>query len=278
MTEMKPNGKISIVFRRRSDGKTYMAKQYYKLPLQILKPHYYEEDGTAFVYSLNPAGGILQHDRLLTEIVSEPGSDAVFTTPGNSKYYRMDEDCAKVVNKITVKSGGILEYLPEHNVPFAEAKVYQENEFRVEKGAVLFASDMVTSGRAANGEVFKYDIYSSKTKIYVDDKLVLYDNCKMEPAREDLMKLGLMDGKKSNGSMYVYADNMDPGLKEEINKLSSESVSLAAGNITPDLLVVRFIGDSIMDMVKVTYDVWDLCRRSILGKPAVRLRKEFSIF
>lgn len=277
MSEMKPNGKISIVFRRRSDGTTYMAKQYYKLPLQVLKPHYYDEDGTAFVYSLNPAGGILQHDRLLTEIVSEAGSDAVFTTPGNSKFYRMDDDYAKVVNKLTVKSGGVLEYLPEHNVPFAQATVYQENEFRVEKGAVLFASDMVTSGRAANGEIFQYDLYASKTKIYVDGELVLYDNCRMEPAREDLMKLGLMDGRKSNGSMYVYADNMDLGLKNEINKLSTESVSLAAGNITPDLMVVRFIGDSIMDMVKVTFDVWDLCRRSILGKPAIRLRKEFSM-
>lgn len=276
MTEIKANGKLSIIFKRKSDGKTYMAKQYYKLPLQVLKPHYYDVDGTAFVYSLNPAGGILQHDRFLTEIVSETGTDAVFTTPGNSKYYRMDDGYAKVVNKITVKSGGVLEYLPEHNVPFAQSTVYQENEFRVEKGAVFFASDMVTSGRAANGEVFRYNLYSSKTKIYVNDKLVLYDSCRMEPSRENLMKLGLMDSKKSNGSMYIYADNMDPELKNEINKLNSESVHLAAGNITPDLMVVRFIGDSIMDMVKVTYDVWDLCRRNILGKPAVRLRKEFS--
>ena len=85
-----------------------------------------------------------------------------------------------------------------------------------------------------------------------------------------------MDGKKSNGSMYIYADDMDPKLKNEINKLNSDAVTLAAGNITPELLVVRFIGDGIMDMIKATYDVWDICRRSILGKPAVRLRKEFS--
>lgn len=275
MEEMKANGKISIVFRRRSDGKTYMAKQYYKLPMQVMKPHYYDKDGTAFVYSLNPAGGILQHDRLLTEIVSEAGSDAVFTTPGNNKFYKMDEGYARVVNRLTVKSGGVLEYLPEHNVPFAKAKVFQENEFRVEKGAVLFAADMVTSGRAANGEVFQYDIYSSKTKIYVDGELILYDSCRMEPACENLMKMGLMDGRKSNGSMYVYAENINSDLKDKINALSSESVKIAAGFITPELMVVRFIGDSIMDMVKATQNVWDCCRKSILGKPAVRLRKEF---
>ena len=41
------------------------------------------------------------------------------------------------------------------------------NEFRVEKGAVLFAADMVTSGHAANGEVFQYDIYSLKWNLLV---------------------------------------------------------------------------------------------------------------
>ena len=55
-------GKLSLVFRKRDDGVTYMAKQYYKLPLQVLRPHYQDDDGTAFVYMLNPSGGVLQND------------------------------------------------------------------------------------------------------------------------------------------------------------------------------------------------------------------------
>lgn len=272
----KPNGEISLVFRRNSDGKTILAKQYSKIPLQVLKPHYYDIDGTAFVYSLNPAGGILQHDYLRTELVSEKGSDAVFTTPGNSKFYKMDEGCARVENILHVKSGGILEYLPEHNVPFAEATVYQENEFYVEKGGVLFASDMVTSGRALNGEKFEYDLYQSRTKIYIDGELVLYDNCSMDPHEEDLMGIGLLDGKLTNGSMYVYADGMSAALKDEISALSTEEVILAAGNIRDDLLVVRFIGNGIIELSSMVQQVWNVCRKSILGKPAVHLRKEFS--
>lgn len=272
----KPNGQISIVFRRNAEGKTYMARQYHKIPLQLLKAHYYDVDGTAIVYSLNPAGGILQHDRLLTEIESEAGSDAIFTTPGNNKYYRMDDDCAKVWNRLYVHSGGVLEYLPEHNVPFAESTVYQENEFYVEKGAVLFAADMVTPGRVASGERFDYNRYSSRTCIYIDGELALYDNCCLEPAKENLERTGLLDGYQSSGSFYVYADGMDPELKNEVGRLSRKEVRLAAGNVRPDLMVIRFLGDGIIQMRETMQNVWDVCRRSILNKPALRLRKEFS--
>lgn len=273
----KPNGEIRIVFRRNAEGKTYMARSLWKIPLQILKPHYYDVDGTAVVYSLNPAGGILQHDRLLTEIECEPGTDAVFTTPGNNKYYKMDDGCAKVWNRLYVRKGGVLEYLPEHNVPFARATVYQDNEFRVEKGAVLFAADMVTAGRVASGEKFLYDRYQSRTRIFIDGELALYDNCCLEPGKEDLLKTGLLDGYQANGSLYVYADGMDPALKTEINALGKAgNVRIAAGNVRPDLLVVRFLGDSMIDMSMTMQNVWNLCRKSILGKPALRLRKEFS--
>ncbi len=272
----KPNGEIKLVFRRHSNGKTILARQYSKVPMQVLKPHYYDVDGTAFVYSLNPAGGILQHDYLLTQIESEAGTDAVFTTPGNNKYYKMDEGCARIVNKILVRRGGVLEYLPEHNVPFAKSTTFQENEFRVESGAVLFAVDMLTSGRAANGERFEYDLYQSRTKIYINNELALYDNCSMNPKEEKLLQMGLLEGRLTNGSMYVYVEDMDANLKNQISSLSTDKVTLAAGNIRDDLMVVRFIGNEIIEMSAMVQKVWDVCRRSILGKPAVHLRKEFS--
>ena len=272
----EPNGQVKIVFRRNAEGKTYMARQFWKIPLQILKAHYYDVDGTAVVYSLNPAGGILQYDRLLTEIESEAGTDAVFTTPGNNKFYKMDEDCAKVWNRLYVHEGGVLEYLPEHNVPFARATVLQENEFRVEKGGVLFAADMVTAGRVASGEKFAYDRYASRTRIYIDGELALYDNCDLRPSEEDLLRTGLLDGYPTNGSLYVIADGMDPELKSRVNELGNEEVRLAAGNVRPDLMVVRFTGDGMIEMTAMMQRVWDVCRQSILGKPALRLRKEFS--
>ena len=56
-----------------------------------MRAHYQDSDGTAFIYLLNPSGGVLQHDRLLTEITLEEGSRVYVTTPSNTKFYKMDE-------------------------------------------------------------------------------------------------------------------------------------------------------------------------------------------
>ena len=79
-----PTGRLSLVFRKRADGRTAIAQQYFRLPLQILNPYYQDDDGTAFVYLLNPSGGILQNDRLLTELTLEENSRALITPPGNN--------------------------------------------------------------------------------------------------------------------------------------------------------------------------------------------------
>lgn len=236
--------------------------------------HDQENDGTAFIYLLNPSGGILQHDRLLTEILLEEGSRALASTPSNTKFYRMDEGCARIVNRITLRAGSVLEYLPEHNVPFAESEAYQETEFYLDSSSILIASDMVTAGRVSRGEIFDYNLYSSKTKIFVDGKLEIYDHSRMEPKRQDMAAMGLLEGRQSNGTVYVYAKDKCGRLSEKLARMKPEgSVYYAAGSITDDLLIVRFMGDSIIELRETVLSVWNEIRKELLGKPAVRLRK-----
>lgn len=267
-----PTGKIEIRLKKKQDGKTTLSKQHYVLPLQIMRPHYYDVDGTAFIYLMNPGGGVLQHDRFYTEIVAEGGSSTVVTTPSNTKFYKMDEGHAEVENKIVVEGDAIVEYLPEHNVPFAKAKVYQNNEFYVDEDSILLATDMVTEGRTSRGESFQYDLYSSKTKIYLNKKLLLLDSTIIEPQKMSVMDLGLMENHSSNGTFFVYAKNMDKNLKAEIEEIDS-GVIIAATNVTPELMVVRMLGDNVIDMRKAMLDIWDICRRKIIGKKSVRIRK-----
>ncbi len=267
-------GKLELDFRKKADGTTYVARQYFKLPLQIMTPYYQDDDGTAFVYLLNPSGGILQHDRLLTKILMEEGSRALLTTPSNNKFYRMDEGCAKVMNRITVRVGAVLEYLPEHNVPFAESKTFQENDFYLDRDAVLIASDMVTAGRISRGEQFQYDLYSSRTRIYIDGKLKVYDNGRIEPKQMNVGSIGIMEGYLTNGTIYAYAPGMDRELAKKLQQLpQKEGIRFSAGMIEEDLMIIRFLGDDMIALQEMILAVWGELRKAILGKPAVRIRK-----
>lgn len=102
---IKPTGVIRLELRKKSSGKTYLARQFYDLPLQVLPPYYQDDDGTAFVYLLNPTGGVLQGDRLLTEIKVEKDARALITTPSANKLYKMEDDHAEILNEIHVEEG-----------------------------------------------------------------------------------------------------------------------------------------------------------------------------
>lgn len=270
----KPTGELSLRFRRRKDGQTYVAEQYYKLPLQVMRTHYQEQDGTAFVYLLNPSGGVLQHDRLLTEIILEENSKAYITTPSSTKFYKMDDGHAEVVNRITLGSGAVLEYFPEHNAPFAMSEAYQDNEYHLKSDSILLTSDMVTAGRATRGEVFAYRLYSSRTRIYVDGKLRVYDNSRMDARNTDMEKIGYMEGYLTNGTVYVYSSGLSDELPMEINEIQHEgNVVFAAGKIDDDFMIIRFLGDNMVDLRSMMDVIWGRIRKHVLGKDAIRIRK-----
>ncbi len=134
-----------------------------------------------FVYLLNPTGGVLQGDRLLTEIKVEKDARALITTPSANKLYKMEDDHAEILNEIHVEEGGVLEFIPEYNIPYAKSSTYQESIFHIHDDSILFTWDMVIPGRVDLGEYFDYDLYSSKIKIYVNGKLKAYEFAKLTP-------------------------------------------------------------------------------------------------
>lgn len=269
------NGHLDLIFREKSNGQTYLAKKYYEVPLQVMPPHYQDDDGTAFLYLLNPSGGILQNDRLLTEMKLEDNAKAYVTTPGNTKFYKMEDGHAEVNTHVTMGKNSVLEYLPEHNVPFALSETYQNNEYHLDKSSTLIASDLVTAGRISRGEIFKYKKYSSKTKIYVDGKLIAYDKTLMEPAKQNLDSLGLLEGFESNGSMYIYNVKMNENLISEVRALPFDKakVYFGASMVTSSLMIIRFVGNNIMDIQDILFDIWSVVRKNLLNKNSVRIRK-----
>lgn len=270
----KATGALSLTFRKKSTGQTYIADQYFKIPMQIMPPHYQDEDGTAFVYLLNTGGGVLHNDRYMTELVAEEDSRVLVTSPSSSKLYKMEDGHAELINHITVRDGAVMEYLPEHNVPYAKSRTYQETRFNLDSGATLIASDMVTAGRVSMGEVFEYDLYASRTKIYVDDKLKVYDNSRMDPKAIDMKKLGYMEGYLTNGTIYVYSEKIDDELPRKLNAMEHNgNVVFAAGKIEDSLMIIRFLGNNMIELKEMVDAVWGRLRMELLGKEAVRIRK-----
>ncbi len=268
-------GKLNLAFRRRQDGRTYLARQFFQLPLQVFPPHYQDKDGTAFLYLLNPSGGVLQHDRLFTDILVEKEGRALVTTPSANRFYRMDEGCAKVTTRCQVEAGGVLEYLPEHNVPFAQSTTYQETEFHLDQSATLIAFDMVSSGRAERGESFLYDLYANKIRLFLDGKLIAQENSRLRPDQTSNFATSVMGGWESYGTVYIYRQGLPRELVDAVRQAAGDAGEIYAGAslLEPDLLVVKLLGTGATVTQQAMLRVWDAARLALLGKPAVRIRK-----
>jgi urease accessory protein len=268
-------GILRLRFRRKQSGKTFLAGQFYQLPLQVLPPYYDDPDGTAYTYILNPAGGVLQNDRLLVEISVEEGARAVITTPSAGKFYRMEEGHAELTNLFEVASGGALEYLPEYNIPYADTKIYQETIFRIHRDSTLIAGDMIIPGRTERGELFQYDVYSSKIKIFVEEDLKAYEFVRLEPKKNDITGFGILQDRKIYGTFFLYARTLPDEIGDEVRELFEEKKDIDGGIsfLDESMAVVKLTGDTVSGMQGAMEEIWGIARRSMLGKERVRIRK-----
>lgn len=268
-------GILRLKYRQRQSGKTYIANQFYQLPLQVLPPYYHDSDGTAFTYLLNPAGGVLQNDRLTIEIAVEENARALITTPAAGKFYKMEEGHAEQKNSFDIAAGAVLEYLPEYNIPFAGTKIYQENVFRLEKDSTLIAADMIIPGRTERGELFEYDMYSSKTKIFVYNELKAYEYVKLEPKKKDITGFGILQNRRIYGTIFFYARILPVAMIEEVQELLRDVENIHGGIsfLDESLGVVKISGDMVSDMQYIMEEIWGIARRHMLGKDRVRIRK-----
>ena len=268
-------GILRLRYRQKQSGKTYIANQFYQLPLQVLPPYYHDNDGTAYTYILNPAGGVLQNDRLTVEVAVEEHAKALITTPSAGKFYKMEDGHAELKNSFKVSSGAVLEYLPEYNIPFANTRIYQENVFRLEKDSTLIAADMIIPGRTERGELFEYDMYSSKTKIFVCNELKVYEYVKLEPKKNDITGFGILQNRRIYATVFLYARELPVVIIEEVQELfhTIKGVDGGISFLDESMGIVKITGSMVNDMQDVMEKIWGIARRHMLSKESVRIRK-----
>ena len=119
--QRRPNEGVLCLVLRRAGQRTVLQECYFQVPLQVLRPLYLDEVGTAYVYLVNPCGGVVGGDAYSLTVVVEAGARACLTTPSATKLYATSGAPAQQRLDITLQAGAVMEYLPEQVIPFAQA-------------------------------------------------------------------------------------------------------------------------------------------------------------
>lgn len=264
---------------RQSGRRTVVQDAYFRTPLQIMRPYYLDDTGTAYIYLLSPGGGVVGGDRYAITVTLAPGSRACMTTASATKLYASPDNMARQRFEVILQSETVFEYLPEQIIPFARSAFHQDMSVRLGNGAVAVLAEIVAPGRLARGEAFAYHDYSSGLSVMdAQGRVLLRERTRLQPPLWDAGSgLGLLEGFNYLGTLYVLSESCGaPGdLADDLHDFVTDRQRCIGGATALERggFVVRLLAEDHGTVSRVLHAVWDRVRRRLLGYPAVRWRK-----
>lgn len=269
------DGFLGLRFERRL-GKTALGQCRFRLPLQALTPVELA-DGTAYLMLLNPTGGIVGSDFLLTQIVQEADTRVCLTTPSATRVYRTLDQPAVQETQIRIGERATLEYLPDHVIPYKDARFHQSLRVEMGRGCRVIFWDALAAGRVARGERWNFHEVDSQIEISLCGKPCFVNRTRIRPAALDPDRLGFTEGFNYLATLIVLADGHD-GWKELIAQLDAELSNIprvygGVSALASSGCIVKLLARSASDLASAQKSLWDRARRTVLRSPAIDLRK-----
>ncbi len=267
---MGMQGRLRLEFASR-DGVTEIVDRFQQAPLQaqkVLHPHP-ALPGMAWVYVVSIAGGIVQGDRLETEIVARDGAQVHLTTPAATKIYRSPAHPASHCLRIWAGAGTYVEYLPRAVIPFRGARFMEEVTLVAHPTATLLFGGILSPGRVARGESHAYDLYSSRVTAQGEDRIpVFLDFTHLTPTTMPPKRPGLLGRFDVLGTIHLLTGKVPArGFSDRLHSLLQEQEGILAG--ASELpsgrgVTVRALGKRVETVSAALHAVLAVTRETIL--------------
>ncbi|MCI0913819.1 urease accessory protein UreD [Pseudomonas putida] len=241
-------------------GVTRLGARRHFGPLLVQRP-FYPEGAPCHVYVLHPPGGIVAGDRLELDLQLEPGSHALLTMPGASKFYRSIGPTAWLTQRFHLQAGSTLEWLPQDSIFFSGARASLDSRFILEPGARLLAWETLCLGRPVMGERFAQGALDSRLSIEVPDDPGLSERLRITGGQLD--KLG---GHPLLATFCAYP--ADPTVLETVRPLLDELKTPGGATLLGSLLVIRLLDHDNQHLQHTLQRLWHVLRPAVLGLPA----------
>jgi urease accessory protein len=252
----------------RVAGKTALERRSHHGPLVVQRPFHPEADGTAHVYVLHPPGGIAGGDELEVTVEVRSGGSALITTPAATKLYRTAGEPARVAQALVVRSGAVLEWLPQETIAFRGADAELVTRVELEPGAHYAGWEIVCLGRPASGDTFEHGELSQRTELSRGGRPLVVERLSLRASS------ALRSGPWGLGGRSVYGCFLATGATDALVTAVREHArpdtagDLFAVTTLGDVLVCRTLGSSAQRARALLSGAWEEWRRHVLGKTA----------
>lgn len=269
--------RLNLEFRSLGE-RTVLVGRRHSGPLRVQKP-FYPEAEVCHVYVLHPPGGVVGGDELHTEVLVGSGA-ALLTTPAATKVYRSARHHSVIEQRLQVRAGGSLEWLPQGTLLFGGSRLRQRSVIELSSEAGFCAWEINALGRPHSGDHYATGECEQAVDIRIDGTPVLIERQTWR-ARDAVMSAPWgLQGKTAIGSMYAYPADADTlaRAREVIATISAAAVVDAAvvdaavidaaATLVDGVLVVRALADDAVGLQQLMAAVWSSVRPLVIGRPA----------
>ncbi|MDG4860483.1 urease accessory protein UreD [Streptomyces sp. T-3] len=271
-------GLLELGFAKAGE-RTELVSHYQKSPLQIMRPLYFDphRPDLPITFLMATGGGILQADRLRTDLTFGPDSAALLTTQAATKVYRMEHDYAVQQVFLTAGPGAYVEYLPDVTIPFADSRFYQRTVVTVDPTATVLALESMTAGRLARGERHAYEVFAADLELRrPDGQLVALDTVRLEPRGAGVTGPAVLGGHDLMAAFYAVTP-LAPAAEvaDALHTALGGSGLLYGVSVLPQDsgAWLRVLSSDSVALHAALDHAWDAVRRLLTGTPAPLLRK-----
>lgn len=271
-------GKLVLEYVRQGH-RTRFGYTSCRTPWHLLPPIYLDETGSAYTLLVNPSGGLVGGDHLSIDLSVGAKAHVLISSPSANRVYRSpSKDSVQEVD-ITVGLGGILEWAPEHTIPFAGSRFRQTIGVKLAAGATLVLWDAVASGRIAHGERWKFTTLENEIRITTASGASVKEHYALAPADKQ-GGIGLAEEWDYVGSLFVIGDAINTTVWASLETvladiLEQQSDQVLGGVSQPAVpgLVVKLVAKSAPALTAVLHELWGAVRQALWKLPPAMLRK-----
>jgi len=271
-------GALSLEYATR-EGRTILARSHCTTPWHLLPPIYLDDTGGAYTLLLNPSGGLVGGDRLSIDLRLTDNAHVIISAPSANRVYRSQGEVSVQDIDLTVGSGAVLEWFPEHTIPFAGSRFRQRLHATLAPGATLLLWDSVAAGRIARGERWAFTDLDNDIRVTTASGGLLTERYRLDP-QTDLGQVGLAEEWNYVASLFVINDAMPSDvwtrLESKVASIVDERPELVLGGVsTPAVpgLAVKLVAKAAPDLAYMLDALWAAVRDALWNLPPVNWRK-----
>lgn len=262
---------LALAYRREGEATRVRAR--HQGPLRLLRSLYPEGPAVCHDVLIHPPGGLVGGDRLEISITAGPGSHALVTTPGATRFYRSEGAVARQSVRIALDAGARLEWLPQETLCYSGCLADNRLALSLAPGAQLLGWDVVALGLPAAGQPFA----RGRLRQSLHWPGVWLDQGTLDAANARLMDgpLGLA-GQRCLGTLF-WLSGSAPARAEREQALelaracidaSPLAASAGATALAPGVVVVRVLAPLTEPAVALLRQIWAAWRAALWQMPA----------